>query len=163
MSIILGIDPGSRITGYGVIKKTGSKISYIASGCIISKESALSKRLHRIYKDLTKLVTCYNISEAAIEGLFVYKNPNSAIKLSHARGAAIIGICEIGINIYEYAPRLVKKNVVGFGNAKKVEVRDMVMKLLNITGELKYDSADALAIAICHANINSIKNFSSII
>jgi len=152
MSIILGIDPGSNITGYGIIDSNGVKHQYIASGCIRTRNQKGDKQLYKIFASISELVKLYLPQEAAIEKVFVHANPNSALKLGEARGAAIVALSEGDIKIYEYATREVKKNVVGFGGAAKEQVQHMVKLLLKLKNALRADEADALAVAICHAH-----------
>jgi crossover junction endodeoxyribonuclease RuvC len=152
MPIILGIDPGSRITGFGVIESTGNKQRYIASGSIRVIKKTFGEQLKQIYDDIAELISLYHPEEAAIEQVFVHINVNSALKLGQARGAAIVAMAKDGINIAEYSARQVKQAVVGYGNAEKTQVQHMVKLLLKLQNELQSDEADALAIAICHAN-----------
>ena len=152
MSIILGIDPGSRITGFGIINVTGNKQSYIASGSIHIAQNSFSERLKKIFDSISELITLYHPDEAAIEQVFVHANVNSALKLGQARGAAIVAMAQEGINISEYSARQVKQAVVGYGNAEKPQVQHMVKLLLKLANTPQPDEADALAIAICHAN-----------
>lgn len=152
MPIILGIDPGSRITGYGVIDATSNKQRYISSGSIRVAKGSFSEQLKQIYTGISELITLYHPEEAAIEQVFVHANVNSALKLGQARGAAIVAMAQDGISIAEYSARQVKQAVVGYGNAEKTQVQHMVKLLLKLQNELQADEADALAIAICHAN-----------
>ena len=151
MSIILGIDPGSHTTGYGVISSDGTKHQYIASGCVYPRNLAGGKQLYKIFAEVSKLLDIYAPTEAAIEKVFVHTNPNSALKLGEARGAAIVALSKGDMIIAEYATREVKKTVVGFGGAAKEQVQHMVKVLLKIKAELQEDEADALAVALCHA------------
>ncbi len=161
MSIVLGIDPGSRITGYGIIdtgKRPGARgqPKYLASGCIRMPNGDMSSRLLTIYKSVGQLVAEYAPDQAAIEQVFVGKSVSSALKLGHARGAAMLAIAEAGIPLGEYAPRSIKQAVAGTGAADKVQVQDMVVTLLKLNRAPAADAADALAIALCHAfNDNS--------
>ena len=152
MPIILGIDPGSHITGYGVIEAVGNKQRYIASGNIRAAKKDCGKKLHQIFTSICELITLYSPEEAAIEQVFVHANVNSALKLGQARGAAIVAIEQGQAKIFEYSARQVKQAVVGHGNAEKTQVQYMVKLLLKLQNELQADEADALAIAICHAN-----------
>lgn len=149
-TIILGIDPGSRITGYGVIKMTGVKPVYITSGCIRIAEHDVSRRLQYIYRGLSEIITAYQPHEAAIEQIFMHQNPNSALKLGQARGAAIVAVADRPLA--EYSARQIKQSVVGYGAAKKEQVQQMIQVLLNLSGRPQADAADALAVAICHAH-----------
>lgn len=149
MTIIIGVDPGSRITGYGIIKVEGSRQRHVDSGCIKVSQEEVAQRLFQIHKALEKVIELYKPQEAAVEKVFVHANPSSAIKLGQARGAAIValGECELA----EYTARQVKQSVVGYGNADKDQVQHMVMRLLNLNRSLQSDEADALAVALCHA------------
>jgi crossover junction endodeoxyribonuclease RuvC len=148
MTVIIGVDPGSRFTGYGVIRVQGNESTYLTSGCIqlINEEPAL--RLQKIFSHLSAIILEYKPHEAAIEQVFMHQNPGSALKLGQARGAAIVALT---VPLSEYSARQVKLSVVGYGAAKKIQVQHMVQRLLNITEELQADAADALAIALCHA------------
>jgi crossover junction endodeoxyribonuclease RuvC len=149
MTIIIGIDPGSRITGYGVIRVEGNKNYYVASGYLRLTGDSASNRLHDIYTGLQNVVRLYQPNEAAIEQVFMHENPGSALKLGQARGAAIVSV---GLPVAEYSARQVKQSVVGYGAAKKDQVQHMVQRLLNYSEPLQADEADALAIALCHAH-----------
>jgi crossover junction endodeoxyribonuclease RuvC len=147
--IIIGIDPGSRITGYGVIRVEGNQNFYLASGCLRLTGEDANNRLQKIFTGLQEVVRLYQPVEAAIEQVFMHENPGSALKLGQARGAAIVSL---GLPISEYSARQVKQSVVGYGAAKKDQVQHMVKRLLNYTNTLQADEADALAIALCHAH-----------
>lgn len=148
--IILGIDPGSRVTGYGIIRIQGNQSYYVDCGCIRTAALQGADRLQQIFHELQKIVHQYQPLEAAIEQVFVHQNPNSALKLGQARGAAMAAL---NIPLSEYSARQVKQSIVGFGAAKKEQVQHMVQRLLNITETLQADAADALAIALCHAHM----------
>jgi len=152
MALILGIDPGSRITGYGLIKVDQQGHHYVSSGCIRLTSKNPNDNLHRIFSALGEIITHHSPVEAAIEQIFMHNNPGSAIKLGQARGAAIISAKEKGLSVSEYSARQVKLAVVGYGAAKKEQVQEMVKRLLKLSGTPQADAADALAIAICHAN-----------
>jgi crossover junction endodeoxyribonuclease RuvC len=152
MPIILGIDPGSRITGFGVIEAVGNKQRYIASGSIRVAKSSFSEQLQQVFNGVVKVVEQYQPEEAAIEQVFVSANANSALKLGQARGAAIVAISQKCNNVSEYSARQVKQAIVGYGNAEKNQIQYMVKLLLKLKDDLQEDEADALAIAICHAN-----------
>jgi len=157
LRIILGIDPGSRITGYGIIGAEGSKYHYIASGAIKTKGDEISARLYQIYSQLKDVLTSNNPHEAAIEEIFYHNNFKSALKLGQARGSALVAVASRGLPVAEYSARAIKQAVVGYGAATKEQIQHMVKKLLNVKGELQADEADALAIAICHGQ-NRILN-----
>jgi len=151
-SIILGIDPGSITTGYGLIKSSGKKFSFIACGCIRTGGGDLPSRLQTIFNDLQSVVEQYQPHEMAIENVFMAKNPDSALKLGQARGAAICALMAKNIPVFEYTANQVKQAVVGKGHADKKQVQHMIKILLNLSDTPQADAADALAIAICHAN-----------
>lgn len=150
MTRILGIDPGSRITGYGVIQVAGSDIVYVASGVIKTQLSDFSSRLHDIFTGVCEVITAYKPHCAAIEQVFMHVNPQAALKLGHARGAALVGMHHMQLAVAEYTARQVKQAVVGYGNAEKSQVQNMVTRLLNLSEQPVSDAADALAIAMCH-------------
>lgn len=159
MPIILGIDPGSRITGYGIINSAGSKQQYIASGSIRINEDNFAAKLQKIFTSICEIIKLYQPQEAAIEQVFVHANVNSALKLGQARGAAIVAVAHQGqIDIAEYSARQVKQAVVGYGNAEKAQVQRMIQMMLGLKALPQADEADALAIAICHANSRKINN-----
>lgn len=150
---ILGIDPGLRVTGFGILDKTGQKLSYVASGCIRSNESdALPLRLKTLLAGIDEVITTYRPQEAAIEKVFVNVNPQSTLLLGQARGAAISALVLAGLPVAEYTALQIKQAVVGHGKAAKEQVGHMVMRLLQLPGAPARDAADALACAICHAH-----------
>jgi len=152
MTIILGIDPGSRITGYGVIRSDGQRHQYIASGTILaSRAKNLPARLALIFQGISEVVQLYTPNEAAIEDVFMARNPSAALKLGQARGAAITAMVSNGLTVAEYSARSVKQSVSGYGAADKAQVQYMIKLLLNVVGTPAIDAADALAVAICHA------------
>ena len=150
--IILGIDPGSRITGFGVVKRNGQKIEYIVSGCIRTGEGELPERLVKIFQGVNEIIETYHPDQCAIEQVFMGKNADSALKLGQARGAAIVSAQLKALSVAEYAPKTIKQAVVGKGSATKEQVQHMVQHLLKLPGKPQADAADALAIAICHAH-----------
>lgn len=152
MSRILGIDPGSRLTGYGIIDFVQGKYHYVGSGCIRLPDGALPERLDIIFKGVTQLIQQYQPAEFAIEEVFVAKNAGSALKLGQARGSAIVAATQSGLGVSEYSARKVKQAVVGTGGADKAQIQHMVSQLLSLSSSPQADAADALAIAICHAN-----------
>ena len=150
---VLGIDPALRTTGFGVIDKQGSKLRYIASGTIkTGGEGALPPRLKVILGGISEVVATYRPDCAAIEKVFVNVNPHSTLLLGQARGAAITALVGAGLDVAEYSPTQVKQAVVGTGKAAKEQVQDMVARLLLLPGLPGSDAADALGVAICHAN-----------
>lgn len=152
MAIILGIDPGSRVTGYGVIRKNGLQLEYLGSGAIRTAADDLPTRLKRIYAGVTEIITQFQPEMFAIEQVFMAKNADSALKLGQARGTAIVAAVNHDLPVFEYAARLVKQTVVGIGSADKVQVQDMVTRILQLSAKPQADAADALAIAITHAH-----------
>lgn len=149
---ILGIDPGSRITGFGVIDSDGRQSVHVASGCIRVPELALPLRLEVIYNGVRELMAEHQPGAVAVEQVFMHRNADSALKLGQARSAAICATFSHGVPVFEYAARLVKQAVVGTGGADKTQVSHMVAVLLNHRAALTPDAADALAIALCHAH-----------
>lgn len=150
---ILGIDPGLRITGFGVIDKTGQKLVYVTSGCIKSNENdALPLRLKTLLDGIGAVIALHKPDEAAIEKVFVNVNPQSTLLLGQARGAAISALVLAALPVAEYTALQVKQAVVGHGKAAKEQVGHMVTRLLQLPGEPSADAADALACAICHAH-----------
>lgn len=154
MTVIIGIDPGSRRTGYGVIRLEGNRYCYLASGYLNLINYEPHERLRQIYLGIKQITTSHQPIEAAIEQVFMHKNPSSALKLGQARGAAIVAL---DIPVVEYSARQVKQSVVGNGAAAKDQVQFMVQRLLNLKGTLQADAADALAIALCHATARNFK------
>jgi len=149
--ILLGIDPGSRVTGYGVIEQTGNKFTYVASGCIRLSGDELAGRLQQIFQ-VSEIISQYQPKEFAIEQVFMAKNPDSALKLGQARGAAIVAATQFDLPVSEYAARQIKQSVVGNGGADKTQVQHMVKYLLKLPGTPQADAADALAVALCHGH-----------
>lgn len=154
MTTIIGIDPGSRRTGYGIIRLEGNRHIHITSGHIDVTAYPVAERLRRIFLSLQEIIQTYQPQEAAIEQIFMHENPGSALKLGQARGAAIVAL---EMPVSEYSARQVKKSVVGNGAAKKDQVQFMVQRLLNLNGKLQADAADALAIALCHAHARNLR------
>ncbi|MEP7246380.1 MAG: crossover junction endodeoxyribonuclease RuvC [Gammaproteobacteria bacterium] len=148
---ILGLDPGSRRTGYAVVECGGQNSKQITHGCIAAAGSTLSERLRFIFEAVTALIDQYQPNEVAVERVFVNKNVDSALKLGHARGAALCAV-PATTPVFEYAPRAIKLAVVGFGAAEKAQVAHMVRTLLSVEGRITADAADALAVAVCHAH-----------
>ena len=150
---ILGIDPGSRATGYGVITKKGNRLSYVACGVIrLGNKYAFNDRLKVIFDGLCEVIETHKPSEAAVEDVFVAANPRTALKLGHARGVAVLAALHNDLKVYDYTPRMVKQAVVGYGNAEKQQVQQMVRVLLQLSAPPSADAADALAVAMSHAN-----------
>lgn len=149
---ILGIDPGLRTTGFGVITKHGSKLAYIASGTIKTPDADLPQRLKTILSGVGEIIRTYSPDCAAIEKVFVNVNPQSTLLLGQARGAAICALVGADLAVAEYTALQVKQAVVGHGKAQKQQVQDMVQRLLALSGMPSTDAADALGVAICHAH-----------
>src|ERR1700676_4056397 len=148
---VLGIDPGSQRTGFGVLDAVGARLTYVASGVIRTEKGEFTDRLCEIFRCVQTLVARYRPHEIAIERVFVNRNPDSALKLGQARGAAICGTADANAVGFEYAPRQTKQAVVGSGSAEKAQVQLMMKSILKLDGPLSPDAADALAAAVCHA------------
>jgi len=149
---ILGIDPGSRATGFGLIDLISGQVKYLTSGIIKSTKGDFTDRLKVINQSVYKLIKEYNPDIMVIESVFVHKNPSSALKLGHARAAALCATFDFDVTVFEYAPREIKKAVVGTGAASKEQVQHMVVSLLKLDGIPAEDAADALAAALCYSN-----------
>ncbi len=152
MALILGIDPGSRVTGFGIINAVGQRMEYVTSGCIRLPDDELPVRLKRIFDDLSAIIEKHVPQEMAIEQVFMAQNPGSALKLGQARGAAIVAGVHQSLPVAEYSARKIKQSVVGNGAAEKAQVQHMVAILLNLPSLPQEDAADALATAMCHAH-----------
>lgn len=152
MAVILGIDPGSRLTGYGVVRYSAGRLEYLGSGVIRTAVEDLPTRLKRIYVGVGEIILQFQPEMFAIEEVFLAKNANSALKLGQARGAAIVAAVNQNLPVFEYAARLVKQTVVGTGSADKSQVQEMVSRILALSEKPQSDAADALAIAITHAH-----------
>jgi crossover junction endodeoxyribonuclease RuvC len=151
MTLILGIDPGSRVTGYGVIRSVGSSQVYVASGCIrTTDKTSLPEKLEEIFAGVTEIIQTFEPTEFAIEKIFMARSAESALKLGQARGVAIVAAVNRKLPVYEYEARKVKQAIVGTGAASKSQVQHMVQRLLRLPGQPQQDAADALAIALCH-------------
>jgi crossover junction endodeoxyribonuclease RuvC len=158
---ILGLDPGLRCTGWGVVSVEGSRLTHVAHGVIKPDDKlALSDRLLILFDAVTDILALHQPHEAAIEETFVNNNPSSTLKLGHARAAAMIAPAKAGLLVAEYAALVVKKAVVGVGNADKTQVAFMVRRLLPTAGDPSADAADALAVAICHAHARTARQLS---
>jgi crossover junction endodeoxyribonuclease RuvC len=149
---ILGIDPGLRITGFGVLDKVGQQLSYVASGCIKTPDGELPERLKAILNSLGEVIAQHRPDQVAVEKVFVNVNPQSTLLLGQARGAAICAAVLANLPVAEYTALQVKQAVVGNGHAEKEQVQQMVQRLLKLSGTPSPDAADALACAICHAH-----------
>lgn len=150
---IIGIDPGLRRTGWGIVESDGVRLVYVASGLITSASGAdLAYRLRELFEGISSVIASYKPAEAAVEETFVNDNPRATLKLGQARGMALLAPALIGLSVAEYAPNVIKKTVVGAGHAEKKQIQMMVGMLLPKARFESADEADALAIAICHAN-----------
>ena len=149
---VLGIDPGSLRTGYGVIETSGNHLRFIACGTIHTGGGSLPPRLQVIFKEIREVVKTHSPDEMAIENVFLARNPDSALKLGQARGAAICAVMAEAIPVAEYTANQIKQAIVGKGHADKTQVQHMVKILLNLSYNPQSDSSDALAISLCHAN-----------
>lgn len=152
MSRILGVDPGSRTTGFGLVDTDGDRLRYVASGCIRMAEHDFPDRLRIIFEDLGSLIERYAPQRLVVEQVFLARNAASALKLGQARGAAIVAGVSRGLPVHEYSARQIKQSVVGTGAASKAQVQHMVTVLLDLPEAPMEDAADALAAAICHAH-----------
>ena len=147
--------PQQHLFLYGLIKESKRTLQYIDSGCIRTSDGELSQRLLQIFNGVCQLMETYSPDEVAIEEIFMHQNPNSALKLGHARGVAMVACASHRLNVSEYSAREVKQSVVGYGAAQKSQVKHMVVNLLMLTSSPQSDAADALAIAICHSHMRN--------
>ncbi len=162
MALILGIDPGSRVTGYGIIKVDGARQEYVSSGCIrTTAKATLPEKLDEIFSGVSQIINEFVPDELAIEKIFMSRSAESALMLGHARGVAIVAGVNQGLPVFEYEARKVKQAVVGTGAATKDQVQHMVQTILKLPGKPQADAADALAIALCH--INTIQGLSRLL
>lgn len=152
--LVLGVDPGSNVTGYGLIdQERHDRLSCIHAGHIHPPANApFYVRIHQIFQTMCEIMTRYSPSQVAIEDIFYAKNVKSSLKLGHARGAVLIAAAQSRVPIFEYSPLEIKKAVVGYGRASKEQVRSMVRIILGLTTEPSLDTADALAVAVCHVH-----------
>jgi len=157
MPRVLGIDPGSRVTGFGVIETDGVRSRYLGSGCIRTASGAFPDRLGEIFTGLRDVLAEWRPAEVAIEQVFVSRNASSALKLGQARGAAISAVVTLDLPVFEYTPAAVKQGLVGNGRAEKEQVQHMVRIILGMQGKMGLDESDALAIALCHAHSNATR------
>lgn len=149
---ILGIDPGSRITGFGVIESDGRQSRFVASGCVRTGGDDFPQRLGDIFRGIDEVLTEHRPQQVAVEQVFMAKNAGSALKLGQARGAAIVAAARAELPVFEYTPRAVKQALVGNGGADKEQVQHMIRILLGLQQKMGLDESDALAIALCHAH-----------
>lgn len=151
--LVLGVDPGSRVTGYGLVEKDNNQMTCIHAGTISSPAKLpFYERIHKIYRSMVEVMSHYRPQEMAIEDVFFAKNVKSSLKLGHARGAVLIAAVQCGVKIFEYTPLEIKQSTVGYGRATKEQVRSMVQIILNLKDKPNLDTSDALATAICHLN-----------
>lgn len=150
---ILGIDPGSRVAGYGVIEAAGNRLDFVACGVIrVTPGYGFGERLREIHQGISEVLAHHRPQQAAIEEVFMAANPNSALKLGHARGVLMLAVMQAEVPLAEYSPRQIKQSAAGYGNADKEQVQHMVRVVLSLNKAPSRDAADALAVAICHAN-----------
>ena len=154
---ILGIDPGSRKTGFGVLDFADNKPRYVTSGTVRSAGGSFPERLKQIYSSVREIVSEYEPDIVAIESVFMHRNAGSALKLGQARSAALCATFEFDVEVFEYAPREIKQAIVGTGAASKQQVQHMIVRLLRLDGAPAEDAADALAAALCHGHQHRIR------
>jgi len=159
MKRVIGIDPGSRVTGIGIVDISGSRLSPVEYGIIRTRDKDFAQRLKTIFVELDQILKKYKPEEFAIEKVFVNKNVSSALKLGQARGAAIVAAGVNSIPVFEYSPNEIKKAVVGRGHAGKSQIQAMALNLLDLAEIPESDAADALACAICHINTNKVLSY----
>lgn len=158
MSIVLGIDPGSRVTGFGLIEKVNNtQVRYISSGCVRVASTSLGQKLYTIFDGISQLMQKFCPDEVGIESIFMHRNAMSALKLGQARGVAIAAAAHYAAEVFEYSPREIKQAVVGYGAAQKAQVQSMVCRLLSLKAVPQADAADALAVALCHVHTQAGK------
>lgn len=156
--IVLGVDPGSRVTGFGLVEKRGNRMVCVHAGIIRPEKTVcFQEKLHLLFQSLVAIIQEFQPSEMAIEDIFYAKNVKSALKLGHARGALLIAAAHCGVGIFEYTPLEIKKSVVGYGRGTKEQVQYMMKMILGIRGDLHLDATDALAAAVCHLNTSSFR------
>lgn len=158
---ILGLDPGSRVTGFAVLDCNANQISYVTSGGIRTEGNSFPERLRQVFAGVSAIMAEHQPDEVAIERVFMHRNADSALKLGQARGVALSATFSATLGVFEYAAREVKQAVVGTGAAEKTQVQLMVKRLLKLNGELGPDAADALAIALCHAHSRRLQGLLS--
>jgi len=150
---ILGIDPGSRAAGYGIIEVDNSRLNFLCCGVIrVETKQSFPQRLLEIHQGITEVIDSHRPDLVAIEEVFMAKNANSALKLGHARGVLVLAAMQSKLPLAEYTPRQIKQAVAGYGNADKAQIQQMVKAILSLANSPSHDAADALAVAICHSN-----------
>jgi len=153
MERVLGVDPGSRVTGYGVIECEGSHLRFVSCGIIKTNlEYPFAHRLNEIFDGINEVIQLHEPYVSAVEDVFMANNARSALKLGQARGAVVVAAMQNGLQVYDYNPKMVKQAVAGYGQAEKIQVQNMVKTILGLSASPSSDAADALAVAICHAN-----------
>lgn len=157
MTRVLGIDPGSRVTGYGVIETDGVRSRHLASGCIRTAAGDFPARLGEIFLGVRDVLVQWQPQQVAVEQVFVSRNAASALKLGQARGAAISAVVTLDLQVFEYTPAAVKQGLVGNGRAEKEQVQHMVRIILGMQGKMALDESDALAVALCHAHSHATR------
>jgi len=151
--LVLGVDPGSRVTGYGLVEKRDRRLICLESGTVATSiRLPFYERVHEIFRAMMGIMERCNPAEMSVEDMFFHKNLQSSMKIGHARGAVLIAAVECGIRIFEYSPLEIKKSVVGYGRASKEQVRAMIQIMLNLKKPPALDASDALAAAVCHLN-----------
>ena len=155
MTLILGIDPGSRHTGYGLVQQVSGSLRYISCGTVNTLSRDIPSRLGEIFSTISLVLAEHGPAEAAVEQVFMARNADSALKLGQARGAALCALVQGCVPVFEHSARQVKQAVVGKGSAEKNQVAQMVRYLLKLDNVPQADAADALAIAICHAHMRT--------
>jgi len=154
---ILGIDPGSRVTGFGVVDVCGQRLVHVSSGCLRIKGDDMGERLARIHAHITEVVAEHRPQELAVEKVFVHRNVSAALKLGQARGAALAAAVGAGLAFNEYSPNEIKQAITGRGHAEKQQIQSMIKILLGLTSLPPSDAADALAVAICHGHVRATR------
>ncbi len=148
---VLGIDPGTRVTGYGIVEPRDRGLSYVGGGQIKPPQNGvLSRRLFILSEEISNIIEEYGPTCVAVEGLYFARNVRSAMMLGHARGVVLMNAARFGLEVFEYSPSTVKQSITGYGNASKEQVQGMVRRLLRSEGIDRLDTSDALAVAICH-------------
>jgi crossover junction endodeoxyribonuclease RuvC len=150
---VLGIDPGSLVTGYGLVHKAGSKLECLDFGCVrLSTQQSLTLKLEQIYDKLSEVVAAFEPGRMAVETIFHSRSVRSALIMGHVRGVVLLVAAKARLEVFEYTPLEIKLSVVGSGAASKKQVQFMVSRMLSVSGRLPLDAADALAVALCHVN-----------
>ncbi len=161
--VVLGLDPGSRVMGFGLVRETSGVLSFLDAGCLrIANEPDFASRLGRIFTHVSELIERERPDAAAVENVFLAKNTASALKLGQARGAALAACAVAGVPVHGYDPTVIKKSLVGAGRAEKSQVAFMVSQILNHKGKLAADASDALAAAVCHLNNRRMRALSGL-